>query len=289
MEKALVKIERMPIASMNDLASAGTLLAQSGMFGITSPAAGFVVAATCHSEGISLLEFQRTYHIIDNMPTMKPAAMLARFRERGGKYRIIETSPTRAAAEFDFEKQKIEFEYTMDQAAKAGICYGKNGALRTNWQRFPEDMLWARMTSRAVRRLCPEIVAGVYTPEEVYDMRADETEHAEPVPVTNTTERIAALKSAAAVVPTRDTTPTETPTEAKNPFFEPVATAEKPQFDYGVCPIPGDMHGKRWDEMETRILKIAWTVKHETMEPEHYELIKNLIAERQQGSGKSTD
>lgn len=34
-------------------------------------------------------------------------------------------------------------------------------------------MLWARVTSDGVRALCPEIVAGVYTPEEIADFEPE--------------------------------------------------------------------------------------------------------------------
>lgn len=264
--KSMVKFTFLPIASMQDLATAGNMLAASGMFGINSPAAGFVVAATCHAEGISFLEFQRTYHIIENKPAMRADAMLAKFRERGGRYIIIENSKEKASADFEFEKSKINFTYSMEDAKQAGICYGSGGKLKTNWEKFPSNMLWARMASNAVRRLCPEIVAGTYTPEEIEDFDdtpRSQAEEPQPITTNEMDDRIAAMKSAA-------------------PEPEP-----EPEFDYSICPIPGGMFQKPWALMDLKTLRLAYTLKHEKMEPKHYEMIKNLVIklEQERGSG----
>lgn len=162
----------LPVQSTTDLCTIGTAIAQSGMFGINNPGAGLVIAATCHGQGISLLEFARTYHIIDGKPSMRADAMLAEFRKRGGKMRITENSLERAAAEFEFEGNLFCGSFSMDDARRTGDCFKGDGkTLKHNWAARPDDMLWARMISRSVRRLCPEIVAGTYTPEEMEDMR----------------------------------------------------------------------------------------------------------------------
>lgn len=141
----------LPIAAVSDLQIVGNAIAQSGMFGSNNPGAGLVVAATCHSQGISLIEFIRTYHIVNGKPSMRADAMLAEFRKRGGKYAIIENSVNRAAAKFTFEGQEYNGEFSMEDAKRTGDCFDK-GQLKHNWQHRPEDMLWARMVSRAVRR-----------------------------------------------------------------------------------------------------------------------------------------
>lgn len=161
----------LPVTSMQELAVAGEFIAQSGMFGKLNNAAGFVIAVTCYQQGISLIDFMRTYHPpVDGKLSMKADAMAAAFRNKGARYTIIENSVTRAAAEFEFEGQKVKFEYTMDDAKRIGDCFKGDGrTFKDNWVKRPEDMLWARMVSRAVRRLCPEVNAGMYSPEEVAD------------------------------------------------------------------------------------------------------------------------
>ena len=70
-------MENLPVKSMNDLAKIGQMIAQSGMAGASNEGQGLIVAMTCHQQGITPLEFIRTYHIIDGKPSMKADAMAA--------------------------------------------------------------------------------------------------------------------------------------------------------------------------------------------------------------------
>jgi len=227
MSSELVKYNQLPMNSMADLVKAGDMLAQSGMFGINNPAAGFVVAATCQQQGITLLDFQRTYHIIEGKPSMKADSMLAEFRKRGGKCRIIENSVKRAAAEFEFEGVTTTFEYTIDDALRTGDCLKKDGkTLKDIWEKRTDDMLWARLVSRSVRRLCPEIVSGLYTPEEMADFEPAVRSGNAPAAPVDVVER------AKVVVPVYD--------------------------DDGICPNGfGPYSGKPWGEINTEMLEKA--------------------------------
>ena len=247
MSMELTKCETLPISSMADLAKAGDLLAQSGMFGINNPAAGFVVACTCHQQGITLMDFQRTYHIVGGKPTMKADAMLAEFRKRGGKVKIIENSVTRAAAELDFEGNTVTFEFTIEDAKRTGDCFDK-GNLKHNWEKRPDDMLWARMVSRSVRRLCPEIVSGLYTPEEMQDLEPDYHRHGNaPVAAADVIER-AKVVTAVEV----------------NPH---------------VCPEGfGAFSGKPWDFMDTVMLEKA--IASPKLTEDHKMAINGVLKER---------
>jgi hypothetical protein len=179
---AIQKYEPLPVATMQDLLTLGEFISRSGMAGEVNPAAGVVIAATCHQQGISIIDFQRTYHIIKGKPSMRSDAMLAEFRKLGGKVKIIENSCTRAAAEFAFDGNKGVFEYTMQDAERTGDCLN-GGKIKDMWQKRPDDMLWARLVSRTVRKLAPEICSGLYTPEEVSDFD-DRSPRAKPVPLT---------------------------------------------------------------------------------------------------------
>lgn len=255
MDTAIAKIERaLPVTSMEELATAGELLARSGMFGIANAAAGFVVATTCHQQGISLMEFQRTYHIVEGKPSMRADAMLAEFRKRGGRCRIVENSVTRAAAEFEFEGQKVPFAYTMEDAQRKGDCYKGDGkTLKHTWQKRPEDMLWARLVSMAVRRLCPEINAGLYTPEEVADFDGAKPRSE---PKTIDVQEAARRMDPAA----------QTPTE--------------PEPDYTVCPLEGEVDGKsvagmKWADMPNEWLFNALEVP--SLPEEYKAVIRTLV------------
>ena len=240
----------MPLASVADMQAVGTAIAQSGMFGINNAGAGLVVALTCHSQGISLMEFARTYHVIDNKPSMRADAMLAEFRKRGGKYVIVENSVTRAAADFEFEGNKLSGAFTMDDAARTGDCFKADGkTLKHNWQHRAENMLWARMVSRTVRLLCPEIVAGLYTPEEVEDFRGPDNARA-----------VTTISGAEA--------------SARASKIVDVLPAPPPQLDFSVDPKTGI----RFEDLNNEGLAEAWD--DPMLLEGHREVLKRIADER---------
>ena len=54
-----------------------------------------------------------------------------------------------------------EVEFTVEDAKRAGLT-GKD-----NWRKYPSDMLWARMISRAKRRVAPDVCMGAYVEGEI--------------------------------------------------------------------------------------------------------------------------
>jgi hypothetical protein len=262
-QTALVRISgtAMPIASMADLARAGEAVSQSGMFGVANAGAGMVVVATCQSQGISLMEFARTYHIIEGKPSMRADAMLAEFRKRGGRYRMISNTIDKAAAAFEFEGNKIEFVVTIDDAKRTGDAFKSDGkTLKHNWAHRADDMLWARMVSKAVRRLCPEIVYGLYSPEETGDFQQERgAPNREPVQIT--VEMAKARQQQAQ------------PQEAT--IIEPV--------DYEVCPVRDSIYfGNHWTGISYEELGVFcsanWT--DPDMTDGHREAIQRVVESR---------
>ena len=263
-----VVLRGLPVTSIGDLQTIGQCIAQSGMFGVTTPSAGLVVAATCYQQGLSLLEFSRTYHVIQGRPSMRADAMLAEFRKRGGKYKIVENSVTRAAADFEFEGNKFQGVYTMDDARRSGDCFEKDGkAIKHNWAHRAENMLWARMISRTVRILCPEIVAGIYTPEEVQDF--DSVKLVQPISTGEAQARAVAATS---------------PVDADPPVTIEAVVESAPEpvsGEFDVCPIDHpDCKGQRWDSMPTEWLQMA--MEMEDLAEGHKETIRKVLG----GDGK---
>lgn len=168
------KIEN-PMAAITDL---GKLFHQSQIMGVSTPGDGAVLALTCMCEGITPLEFAKTYHIIKGRPSMKADAMSARFRMSGGKVRWINLGDDgkEAKAEFSFDGQTLEIAYTIEDAKKV---MGKDDKGKdridqpdSNWSKDRGAMLRARLITKAIRIIAPELIAGVYTPEELEDSGA---------------------------------------------------------------------------------------------------------------------
>ena len=250
----------LPIQSMAEMATAGQLLAQSGMFGVSNAAAGFVVVATCQQQGISLMEFNRTYHIVQGKPTMRADAMLAEFRKRGGKVTITENSTERAAAVFAFEGEKYDWEYTIEDAKRTGDALDGKGSIKDMWRKRPEDMLWARLVSRSIRKLAPEIVSGIYTPEEMQD--AQPAQRGEP-------KRIDPSEIKSRVAHTHKPDPQTIPIESD--ILE----------EANYCPIGGeDYEGLAWAHMPDDVLEMALESELDEITDAHRDAIRRELAAR---------
>ena len=283
MESALQKVENVgsviPANTMDDVARLGELFERSGMFGCTQQGQGAVLVLTCMTEKMSPLQFKRTYHLVEGTPSMRADAMLAEFVARGGKYLIRENSDTRAAALFTFGENSQEMEVTWEQALKAGWPLKKDGkTVKDNWAKTPYAMLWARLVSRAVRLLAPGVNAGCYTPEEVQDFDTPVARREAPAkPAGMTAAAPVAVKPAPEVAaqPVAGAVSTATPADKAGAIE---ATAA-PAVDFNVAPT-GKIAGKRWDELDTAVLKVVATSARPEITDGHKSAIAAVLISR---------
>lgn len=269
-----------PANNMQDVLQLGEMFERSGMFGCTQQGQGAVLVLTCMAEKISPLAFKRKYHLVDNTPTMRADSMLAEFRQSGGKYTIREQSDIRAAALFVYGDNSREMELTMEQALVAGWPYAKDGkTIRKNWACTPYAMLWARLVSRAVRLLAPEIVAGCYTPEEVADFGAPAPVHAEPVPITPEAAAEVLAAQRKPQVPAIEVKAEPVKEQAPPPAPAAVMQAEPEQLNLEVAPI-GKIAGKFWGELDVETLLVVLNSKRPEITAGHKARICESIAAR---------
>jgi hypothetical protein len=207
-----------PMAAVQQL---GEQFFKSQIMRVTTPGDGAVLALTCICEGITPLDFVRTYHIIEGRPAMRADAMAAKFLAAGGviEWHDIGEGGKPASATFSFGRQSIPMTFSLDDARRM-LGKTKEGLdvidkPNSNWQKDPGAMLRARLVSKAVRILAPHIVAGVYTPEELQDV----SEQSPAMAVPKTTRRTATQAAA-------------DPPPAVQPVSAPVeVTADSPVID----------------------------------------------------------
>lgn len=142
-----------------ELKELGKIIYKSGMFKLANEAQGFVIAKICAEENISLLHFQRSYHVINGIITMRADRLLAYFVERGGEYKINELNDRECEIVFIWKGKKWTANYTLEDARRAKLL-GKD-----SYQKHPREMLFANCI-RQIRKFAPEISAGIYVPEE---------------------------------------------------------------------------------------------------------------------------
>jgi hypothetical protein len=186
----------------------GNAIARCGMFGVTKPEQGIVLALTSLMERRSVTELARQFHIIEGKLTMRADAMQAAFQADTGRITWITTTETECVAEFihpEYCPDGVTVRITLDELRASGVAIGRGGELKTNYQKFPRQMLRARVISEGVRMVDPSVLVGVYTPEEVSDFGEQRPvrpiQDAEYQPVLKPRGEIAAPKRAEELIP----------------------------------------------------------------------------------------
>ncbi len=222
---------------------------------------GKAMALQAYVEGISPMQLQRRYHWIQGKPSMKADAMRAEFRmNHGGDFEIIESTSEAAEIHFiDAKGRKLPSRITWQEAQQEPWPWKKEcgpgtnkteptiANLKDNWatplQRA--NMLMARATSTALRRLCPELVAGVYTPEEIMDSgRNESAASVEKRPTASETVAAAATAPTviATVVPTGPAPVDVADGNVEDAEFEPKTFYDDPN-------LPGSALGDTLDQL----------------------------------------
>lgn len=149
----------------------GDDIAKSGMFGCSSIEQGRILALTCLKKGLDPMSLVETYHLYNGELSMRADAMLAGLSRVGGRYRVITRSPDAAEIEIQRGEDRYRFSLTWQEAQQEPFTKNKKGEVKDNYAtpRARMQMLWARVVSDGVRTTWPEVVCGVYTPEELSD------------------------------------------------------------------------------------------------------------------------
>lgn len=154
----------------------GAAIAKSGLIDCKTTEQGTLIAFTCIAERITPLQFMRKYDIIFGRLSQKAASMLADFRSKyGGEFKWIATGDDgkTATLELNYQGTTTTVSYSIEDANRAKLTTSND-----NWTKRPGEMLRARATTRGLRMACPEIAAGIYSPEELEDIRATRSQGA---------------------------------------------------------------------------------------------------------------
>jgi hypothetical protein len=173
--------------SLNQINFIGQTMARSGMFpDVTDGAKALVKILAGKEIGVTPFQAMTNIHLIQGKATMGANLMAAKVKGSGKyDYRIAKLDSTACTIAF---KQRVgvgalgqgwedlgEFTYSIEDAKRAGLV--KQGS---SWEKYPQNMLFARAISSGVRIYCPDVFNGnlVYVPEE---MGAQVDEDGEPV------------------------------------------------------------------------------------------------------------
>lgn len=176
-------MENTELSLATDLKLASTLV-KSGLLpsAIKSPEAALVIILTGRELGLAPLQALRSISVVEGKPTLSADLLLALAYKSGlcTGYEIVELTDEKCVVQISRNGQvKPPYSYTIEEARKAGL------ANRPNWQRHTKAMLRARATSAACRAYFPDVVLGLYTPDELEDLSPVVSEAA-PVVITPT-------------------------------------------------------------------------------------------------------
>ena len=137
-------------------ATLGAWMAKSKMFGCNTIEQGQVLAVTCLTEGITPIEFNKTYYIMDDGTLQDRAdAMLGKFVQLGGDYDVIEATSEKTTIKFTWRGKETEFSYSVEEARQAGLVKDKSA-----WKSHPRNKCFWACVRNYLRLYVPEHFAG---------------------------------------------------------------------------------------------------------------------------------
>lgn len=156
-----------------------TTLVKSGLLpqGLNTPEKVCVALQWGHELGLSPMVAVNNVAVINGKPTLSAdimAAVVKRSPEYGG-IKWTELSEQKAECVIirilpNGEKESITSSFTIQDAMKAGL------ATRDVWRKYPKRMLKHRCLSYGLKDMFPDLLAGLYTPEEMESASAGQQE-----------------------------------------------------------------------------------------------------------------
>lgn len=142
----------------------GRIIARSGLFGTRVEEQGQTIVLMSMSDGVPITRYREKFHVMGAQLALRAEWMLAEFRRLGGKYRWIDQGDDgqQAVIEATFAGESATVKFSIEDAKKMNLVKKDSG-----WEKNPGSMLRARVQSKMVRMLAPEVVAGYYTEEEL--------------------------------------------------------------------------------------------------------------------------
>ena len=159
-----------PVSDMTVMADS---IVKSGFYGFKSKEQVMAVMLVAQAENKHPATVVQEYDIIQGRPALKSQAILARFQLSGGSVQWDELTPKKVKGTFKHPQGgSLTVEWTIEMAKQAGLYREGSG-----WTKYPEDMLRARVISRAVRSIYPACILGHYATEEVMDFDSPPPKH----------------------------------------------------------------------------------------------------------------
>lgn len=177
---ARVDVAAFEPGTVDELRRLGEMVVKSGLApeGIKTPEAACLIIATGRELGISAMKALRTIYVVKGRPTLSADLMAALCKQTPSVcryFRIVEMTPTHVTCETHRvgEPEPTAYTYTLDDARTAGLLGSQT------WKAHPTAMLKARCISALARAVYPDLIMGLYDPDELQQADAGRGEYVE--------------------------------------------------------------------------------------------------------------
>lgn len=164
---AIIKADPYLPTTMAEAEQLAQRLAQSALLpdGLRGkPADVLITLITGHELGLSPMQSVRGLHVVKGRAVMSAdlAVGLVKRNSACRHFRLVASDDKAATYETlrEGEPEPTRMTFTIDQARQAGL-------VADNWKRFPSAMLRARCSLALARAVYPDVLQGVYDPDEV--------------------------------------------------------------------------------------------------------------------------
>lgn len=158
--------------NFGDLRDFAEIVVQSKICGVTSAADALVMMMTGAELGMTVMQSIRGIHIVKGRPVLAADTMGAIVKRASvcEYLRVVEMSKSACVLETKRvgEPEPVKMAWTLADAQRAGLT-------KDNWQRYPQAMLKARCMAQICRAVYPDVIAGLYDPDEIEGIEIRET------------------------------------------------------------------------------------------------------------------
>lgn len=154
---------------MGELQTLAAAAAKSNFFGVKTQEQALVLLMAGRDLGLSYTQALRAFHVIEGRPSLSADGMVAVCLARRDVclcFRVLESDDVHATVETQRAgdpPQKLTF--TVADARRAGIVKE-----RGNWEKWPGRMCLARAKSFLARQVYPDLLMGLYDPDELREV-----------------------------------------------------------------------------------------------------------------------
>ena len=130
-----------------------------------NPQAAFLVIMAGREFGLGTMASLRSFHIVEGRPCLSAQAMMGLcLRHHSCQlFRVVSASAEEVVVEAQRNgwSSPSTWSFTIQDAEQAGLTS------RQNWRKYPRAMLTNRCIAEASRFWFPDVVGGLYDPEEL--------------------------------------------------------------------------------------------------------------------------